>query len=299
MSARFAAARSLVVMALTALLCAPAAAVETGNFRFAREAGPALQVYYARAEADAGAQRVLFVLHGLRRNAREYRNHWRALALRHNLLVLAPRFDERHFPRAAGYNLGNIYSPRGRARPREAWSFAVIEPLFDAAQERFGLQQRDYFLFGHSAGAQFVHRYLLFMQNARVRAAVAANAGWYTVPDPRVAWPYGVRDAQFSRAALSRALAHKLVVLLGCDDNDPAARNLRVTREARAQGAHRLARGLHFVAFGEALARASGVTLGWRAATVAGVGHDASKMAPAAAAALFDEEPLRDVCPAS
>ncbi len=280
-------------------LAANASAATSGQFRFEGWAGPAVQVHYARAETPGEGQRVLVVLHGLRRNARDYRDDWLEMADRYNLLVLAPRFSEHDFPRSAGYNLGNIFDRHGRVRARDIWSFSAIEPLFDAAQQRFGLQQPGYFLFGHSAGAQFVQRYLLFTPDLRVLSAVAANAGWYTFPDPRSDWPYGVRGVRFSKQALTTALEQRLVVLLGCEDDDPVAPNLRTTKEARAQGAHRLARGRRFIAFGAALARAQGWPFAWRVATVAGVGHNHAGMARRAGAALFGEEALRDECPSA
>jgi len=48
-------------------------------------------------------------------------------------------------------------------------------------------------MFGHSAGAQFVHRYITFMPQGHLRAAVAANSGWYTLPDQTLKLPYGLK----------------------------------------------------------------------------------------------------------
>ena len=52
-----------------------------------------------------------------------------------------------------------------------------------------GNTSADYYLFGHSAGAQFVHRLLLMVPDGRYAALVAANAGWYTVPDKSIDYP--------------------------------------------------------------------------------------------------------------
>jgi hypothetical protein len=52
-----------------------------------------------------------------------------------------------------------------------------------------------YYLYGHSAGAQFVHRHLAFIcaggNPLRVIRAVAANAGFYTEPTFEVPFPFG------------------------------------------------------------------------------------------------------------
>ena len=53
---------------------------------------------------------------------------------------------------------------------------AAIEPLFDHARARFGMEADAYSIYGHSAGAQFVHRFLFHVPDARVARAVAANA---------------------------------------------------------------------------------------------------------------------------
>ena len=87
-------------------------------------------------------------------------------------------------------------------------------------------------------------------------------------------------DPQDTQAILSS----KLVLLLGDKDIDPESYNLRQTREARAQGPHRLARGTYFLKTGLAMADKLGIPLGWKFKIVDGVGHDNGGMAKAAAA---------------
>ena len=45
-------------------------------------------------------------------------------------------------------------------------------------------------MFGHSAGAQFTHRYMLLSKDKRISNAVVANAGWYTFIN-NAKFPYG------------------------------------------------------------------------------------------------------------
>ena len=68
-----------------------------------------------------------------------------------------------------------------------------IDLLFDYINPVFNLNQKSYDIYGHSAGAQFVHRYLLFSDNPQVNKAVAANAGWYTFLDGSN-FPYGINN---------------------------------------------------------------------------------------------------------
>ena len=69
-----------------------------------------------------------------------------------------------------------------------------------------GNRSASYLLYGHSAGAQFVHRYLYFVPEARVAKVVAANAGWWTLPDLAVGFPYGLRGSVVHEAGLKAML---------------------------------------------------------------------------------------------
>ena len=239
-------------------------------------------VYLGRPVHLASDRPVVFVMHGVRRNADEYRDQWYDLAEAHQFLLVVPEFSDKDFPEAEGYNYGNVYGPQGNIRPRSVWAFEAIESIFDEVRRRYGMSAEGYALYGHSAGAQFVHRFLFHVPEARVTRAVAANAGWYTMPDLTIAFPYGLQGSAVRPDRLRRALELPLTILLGEEDTDPAHRSLRRTPEALAQGPHRFARGQAFFAAGQAAAQDLGVPFGWRLATVPGADHDNRKMAPAA-----------------
>jgi len=167
---------------------------------------------------------------------------------------------------------------RGRIRPEREWSFTKVEAITKLVGDRLSLADRSIGLWGHSAGAQFVHRFLLFKPRVKVRAAVVAGAGWYTVLDAATQFPYGLRHPtlRFSRADVRRFLRVPLTIMRGELDTLVDG-DLRQTCEARAQGTHRFDRAGHMYA----RARQADPGCRWRLVDVPGVGHDWSAMAAA------------------
>lgn len=261
---------------------APAAA----RFVFTGWDGPALPVYYQLPDQVGRETPVVFIMHGVYRDADRYRDEWVDLARRHGFIAVVPQFSRADFPGSRSYNVGYFAEADGRARSRAASSFAAIEPLFDDVRVRFGTDVPRYAIYGHSAGAQFVHRYVLFMPEARIERAIAANAGWYTMPDLATGFPYGLGDTPADATGLRSALTRPLTVMLGTADTDRGDPNLRKTPEAEAQGAHRYARGQAFFAAGQKAAAAMDAPFGWELVRVPGIGHSNSGMAAAAARVL-------------
>lgn len=170
-----------------------------------------------------------------------------------------------------------------RQLPRSEWTFQVVEHLVDHLREAAPGARRGYWMFGHSAGAQFVHRHLVLLPRTRCTKAVAANAGRYLWPDPGVDYPYGVRGLRSGRPRLATGLRRPLWILAGTEDDDPEAEGLNRSAASRAQGAHRLARARNFHQAAEAAARKLRIETRWRLRIVDGVGHDCKAMAKAAA----------------
>lgn len=260
--------------------------VGTGQFTFVDQGGDPnkpIRVFYIKPKRVTPNTPVWFVMHGVNRNAQDYRDNWIELNRRYRAMILVPEFSSEDYPGSRAYNLGNMFDEQGQPVDRSLWSYTVIDRLFDHVVQREGLRSQGYGIFGHSAGAQFVHRLVLFVPDAKVRLAISANAGWYTMPDPDVSYPYGLADAQSTEAGLQAALGSPLVVLLGKEDNDPNHKHLRKTPEAESQGPHRLARGRSFFSQASARAQALDVPLAWRCIEVPRVGHSNTRMAPVAA----------------
>ncbi len=230
---------------------------------------------------------VVMVMHGVSRNAWGYLRSWMKLAGEKGFVLIIPEFARDSWPTSREYNRGNVRDRDGRIVPAAEWSFTAVETIFDAVCFRYGLTAQDYRIYGHSAGAQFVHRLMLHTGGARIIAAAAANAGWYMMPDRTVRFPYGVADLDVDHEMLSSALNTPLTILLGDRDDEPDSPNLRVSRRAMAQGPHRLARGLSFIATAQETAKSIGCEMQWNAEIVNDVGHSNRAIAPCACAALF------------
>jgi len=264
-------------------------AAGTGKFVYVDKANnpdKPVTVWYHRPEGTDNAVPVVFVMHGVRRNGETYRDNWIDLADENKFMVVVPEFSKKAFPGSWRYNMGNVFYAAGGRKPVDEWAFTYIESIFETLRRDHKLAAEKYDIFGHSAGSQFVHRMVLFMPNARIRTAIAANAGWYTMVDPQVAMPYGLAETETDSARIREALGTRLIVLLGEADNDPNHRFLRRATEAMAQGAHRFERGHTFFATARKFAESIGAPFAWELETVPGVGHSNRKMAPAAARLL-------------
>lgn len=260
---------------------------EKSQFLFSDWDGPDMRVFVTHPRGLEPDRPVVFVMHGMLRNADEYRDQWHDLAISHDFLLVVPEFSEENFPDSEGYNLGKLLDSKGGAMPREQWSFSAVEPVFDGVRSRFGMTAAGYSIYGHSAGGQFVHRFLFHVPEARVNRAVAANAGWYTMPDFAVDYPYGLKGSAVTEAGLQNALTMPLTLLLGDRDIDPEHESLRRTPEAMVQGKYRMERGFSFFDAGREAAVRLGVPFNWHLSTVIGADHDNRLMAPAAARLLL------------
>lgn len=249
-----------------------------------------VRVYYQAPpdSNDLDAAEVVVVIPGTGRNAEDYREEWAGLAREQQALLLVPEFSEDEFPGSAAYNVGNVVDEDGDPVDEREWTFQVVEALFRHVVDDLDLTTEQYALFGHSAGAQFVHRMVMLMPEASIRVAVAANAGWYTMPDDDVPFPYGLEDGP-GDVRLARAFRVPLVVLLGGDDIDPDADNLRQDAGASAQGENRLTRGLTFFAAARDAAEDGDEAFEWGLTVVPGVGHESDAMAQAAGSTIFPD----------
>lgn len=222
-------------------------------------------------------------MHGTLRNADEYRNAWIEHAERLGALLLTPEFRRDDYPSGYGYHQLNVLTKSGEPVPRWAWGSQRVEALFEHVVAALDLNAESYYLYGHSAGGQFVHRSMLLLPRIRARLAIAANSGWYTMPDFETRYPAGLAGSPADEEQVSRALSRRVVVHLGTADNDPEDPYLASGDEAMRQGPHRLARGQEFFGRLQKAATDRIADLGWRLELAEGVGHSNADMAAFAA----------------
>ncbi len=130
---------------------------------------------------------------------------WLLLADKMGVIIVAPSFDRDRF---FGYRfLGG--SPIGADR--------FVLKVVDSYAEDYPSADGKLYLFGHSAGGQFVNRFLLVHPD-RVLAAVISSAGTFAYPDETVDWPFGMRGAPNPDGFLE-ATQIPAQVIVGTQDN--------------------------------------------------------------------------------
>jgi predicted esterase len=223
--------------------------------------------------------KIVFVMHGGGRNAEDYLNAWQDIGKEHNLLVIAPEFENPLSNYTTNdYQDGNLFTFFGTKNAKEKWAFQVIENIFDHIKNTNNITNSNYNIFGHSAGGQFVHRMMLFYPESRVKTAIAANPGLYTFIDPSIEYPYGIKNIELENDKVKKAFEKQFVLMTGELDNSPELGTFTSTDLAMKQGNNRLERGAYFFEHSKEFAIKNKFTFNWKIYTVKNVGHDYKKM---------------------
>jgi len=238
-------------------------------------------------------ERLIVVLHGILRNADEYRDHAIVLAERFDALIVAPRFDAERFP-THRYQRGGLLTETGQLAPRAEWSFTLIPEVARRVRELEGRPQLPYWIIGHSAGGQIALRMCGFVDTGAERV-VAANPGSALFPSRDFAYGYGFGELPAELAddaAIERYLRAPLTLFLGTADDHPDE-YFDASPTAALQGSGRHQRGLALFERARLLAQQRGWEFRWRLVEAVGVGHDHEKMFAHALCetALFGTEP--------
>lgn len=260
----------------------------TGSFSFVPQAPlvrPPLNVYYHIPEGDISTMPILMSFHGADRNGAPHRDFWIDMADANGFIVVAPEFSTGNYPGLGdNYLMSNIFDDGDNPTqdsfntPNE-WTFSILDPLFEYVKTATSNTRDTYSAWGHSGGAQFLHRFVTYLPNSKLDIAVCSNAGWYTVPETGVSFPYGIDNGQLPTEDLTTAFSRKLIVHIGRNDNDPNSGLRRNTVVDAQQGIHRLARARYYFNTSQTTASTMGVAFNWEIHEVAGVGHEPQKAA--------------------
>ena len=260
----------------------PAGMEQIASFTFVNTARIPITVWYYLPPAVEANTRVVFLLHGDSRTGREARDLGARYAHDGQFILIAPEFDEEHFP-GDSYSFGGMVDTTRRLRPRDDWTLLIIEQLFDHVRIRWKLKATTYDAIGHSGGAQFLHRLVLFVPEARFARAIASSPGRYAFPTPAQQVPYGMGGTD-AAALLKQAFRRDFVLLLA--DRDTADRVREP--EAMAEGTNRFTRGLRFFAIAVEQAVELGVPFHWELRIKHGADHTPQEAVETAFAVLAE-----------
>ncbi len=252
------------------------------SFTYSSPGNPDVEVVIHVTGNLSSTTHLLSVHHGMSRTAKSHLsrfNHWIPTS---NYIVIAPWFDETNWPGSEYYVLGNMFDGScercGNLRPESRWSYTIANNIALQVLSDFGLSDTFYDAWGHSAGGQFVHRWMLFRPNDPIRLGMPANSGWYTAPDLSIDYPYGVNHPllNITQQDLLDWTNKPMIIFIG--ENDTGSPLLRSTPEANAQGANRVERASYMYRKGGAV---NPNTL-WKKIVVPDAEHNSADMAPAA-----------------
>jgi hypothetical protein len=244
----------------------------------------AMRVFYYKPSGFTVDSPIFFILHGYGREADKSMYATTVSAETFNFLLVVPEFSFKLFPTWEEYNYGNA-----RKKPKELWTYFVNDRIFKLVKGLTKSRQEKYYLFGHSAGAQFAHRQLMVGASNYIEKAFAANAGEYAMPvSGENAFPWSMSGLNLSREDLKKFFSVDLYVLLG-EEDVLQDKYLAQGDVFHKQGSTRVERGKNFYKIGKDEAKRLGLDFNWKLVTVPHVGHSSLGTLPTALRVVFLE----------
>lgn len=242
---------------------------------------------YIPVGGDVKKMPVLMVFPGESLDADMHIRLWEQLANDKKIMLFG--FAFKSASNTTEYTTGGIRIGGKNIDVAESWSFNCVEQFFKELRALTDNENTTYDMWGHSAGGQFVHRFVTFMPEASIGKAVAANPGWYTMPtdDFGYDFPHSIKGINCINwaEALPKLFGRKMYVQLGLDDTDRSG--LNTAEGSEKQGQNRLERGRYYFEQSKQKAKKLGCPFLWEKTEVPGVGHNAMGMQAAAAKVLY------------
>lgn len=264
--------------------------------------GVRLTVFTHRPAEDRGGLLMLF--HGNSANAEMLRDFAIPLSEACGVTVAAPLFDKRRFP-PDRYQRGNITDGRRRMRPSQQWTTRLVEPL---VRQFHPSGNAPYWLWGFSAGAQFLSRVAAFQGFERApQRIVIVSPSTHVLPvlgryPTGEAAPYGLGGAfpkPFGQALQRRYLQRPVTLSVGLEDREATDPSLSRSLAAQRQGSDRLSRATRTFNLAAMTALRLRCDFNWRIDLVPGVDHSAQAMLqPCRARQMLEMPAAAHLCPA-
>lgn len=223
-------------------------------------------------------ERILVVMHGVNRNAEEYRDHAEKMADRLGTLIVAPLFDVNQFP-SVKYQRGGVVNQDNEPQPRDEWTYLFIPEIVERIRELENQKDIPFYVIGHSAGGQFVVRMSAFL-NTGAKRLVASNPGSLIFPtrDNPFGYGFGGLPSELSSdEQLKNFLSVPLTLYVGTEDNKPDE-YFDDSADAMKQGNGRYQRSHACFNMAKRLAEENGWPFAWRIVDAPGIGHDHEMM---------------------
>ncbi|MEJ2692301.1 MAG: hypothetical protein P8166_04385 [Candidatus Thiodiazotropha sp.] len=272
----------LLAALLLALLQSPlfSAAENTGSSQTMINAyGSPIKIFLFRPSCSNPS--ILFVFHGLNRRAKRARDNAINIAKISCLMVFAPLFDKDSFPNWRYHRAGVVR--HGQVQPRSRWTAKVLTALLDFSRQHVANPNAKIYLFGHSAGGQFLSRSFAYSSFPDVERVVIANPSVYVEPTLDVDAPYGlagVFDQDQAIERLNSYLSSPISIYIGTKDTGD--KYLVQNHMANRQGRNRYDRGRHIFSNALSEAERQNTLFRWRLVEACGIGHSSAGMLNAA-----------------
>jgi len=236
------------------------------SLRFESSTRPVLPCHVFVPSEQHSEQRVLVSVHGVSRNVEEHIELLRPYANKYGVVLIAPMFADDRF---------RDYQRLGRKAQGPRADLALIR-LLNELGRLIGVDTSCVDMFGFSGGAQFVHRFAM-AHPIRVRRLSLGAAGWYTMPDKDLPYPYGVGDPSgLDAVRLNIAAAARLQTLVLVGEKDDCAEDEELNRSkriCRSQGDNRRQRAQSWTSAMKAYSSGKGEPANTRMVVLPGVDH--------------------------
>jgi len=200
----------LLLLALTAATSGIGQTQEEGEISLRRPDKKRQEIvtytYYIPKTNRSSPLPVLVCLGGLNSQGGRYMgSDWKEFARENGFAILSPVFKFSVVSEIENFNKRTSY------HYPEAWSGETLITILKKIAKTENISSKKLYLFGHSAGAQFVHRFALLYPE-RCKAVAAHNAGSYDLPQRKINTKFLIAVGENDTTPISRVdLARKFV----------------------------------------------------------------------------------------